>query len=325
MNKKLLIVAGGITLAVLAFALVTTYHGQGDINKVHGLVDIRQAALSFERSGKIQDLYVDEGDKVTVGTVLARLDTKALEHQIAIQEQQCIKAKASLDEMTTGFRVEDINQAKANVKTLENKLELATRTYDRYENLLKSRSISRQQRDDAYFSMKQVKGQLDEAKAVLSKLTKGNRVEDILKAKAEYDGCIANKEYLEYQKNSQSVIKAPFDGVIRTRKNEVGDMSSPSSYVFELSMLDKKRVRVYATQVQLENIKIGAKATVDNSLGQTLEGTVAYISETAMFTPKTVQTEELRASLVYEVRVDVKDPDNHLRLGQPVSVIFNEK
>ncbi len=325
MNKKLLIAAGGITLAVLAFALVTTYQGQGDINKVHGLVDIRQAALSFERSGKIQDLYVDEGDKVTVGTVLARLDTKALEHQIAIQEQQCIKAKASLDEMTTGFRVEDINQAKANVKTLENKLELATRTYDRYENLLKSRSISRQQRDDAYFSMKQVKGQLDEAKAVLSKLTKGNRVEDILKAKAEYDGCIANKEYLEYQKDSQSVIKAPFDGVIRTRKNEVGDMSSPSSYVFELSMLDKKRVRVYATQVQLENIKIGAKATVDNSLGQTLEGTVAYISDTAMFTPKTVQTEELRASLVYEVRVDVKDPDNLLRLGQPVSVIFNEK
>ena len=102
-------------------------------------------------------------------------------------------------------------------------------------------------------------------------------------------------------------------------------MVSPTSTVFELSMLDKKRIRVYATQVQLENIKVGKTATVDNSLGQTIEGTVAYISDTAMFTPKTVQTEELRASLVYEVRVDVEDPDNLLRLGQPVSVIFNDK
>lgn len=325
MNKKHLIIAVTITLIVLIIALFKTYQGQGDINKVHGLVDIRQASLSFERSGKIQDLYVDEGDKVTKGKVLARLDTRALDHQINIQEQQCLKAKANLDEITEGFRVEEINQAKANVTALENKFELASRTYDRYENLLKSHSVSKQQRDDAYFSMKQAKGQLEEAKAVLSKLTKGNRVEDIVKAKAEFDGCIANREYLLYQKNTQSVIKAPFNGVIRTRKNEVGDMASPTSTVFELSMLDKKRIRVYATQVQLENIKVGKTATVDNSLGQTIEGTVAYISDTAMFTPKTVQTEELRASLVYEVRVDVEAPDNLLRLGQPVSVIFNDK
>ena len=316
MNKKHLLIAVAITLIVLIIALFKTYQGQGDINKVHGLVDIRQASLSFERSGKIQDLYVDEGDKVSKGKVLARLDTRALDHQINIQEQQCLKAKANLDEITEGFRVEEINQAKANV---------TSRTYDRYENLLKSHSVSKQQRDDAYFSMKQAKGQLEEAKAVLSKLTKGNRVEDIVKAKAEFDGCIANREYLLYQKNTQSVIKAPFNGVIRTRKNEVGDMASPTSTVFELSMLDKKRIRVYATQVQLENIKVGKTATVDNSLGQTIEGTVAYISDTAMFTPKTVQTEELRASLVYEVRVDVEDPDNLLRLGQPVSVIFNDK
>ena len=130
--------------------------------------------------------------------------------------------------------------------------------------------------------MKQAKGQLEEAKAVLSKLTKGNRVEDIVKAKAEFDGCIANREYLLYQKNTQSVIKAPFNGVIRTRKNEVGDMASPTSTVFELSMLDKKRIRVYATQVQLENIKVGKTATVDNSLGQTIEYTEPLETEDDM-------------------------------------------
>ena len=97
MNKKHLIIAVTITLIVLIIALFKTYQGQGDINKVPGLVDIRQANLSFERSGKIQDLYVDEGDKVTKGKVLARLDTRALDHQINIQEQQCLKAKANLD------------------------------------------------------------------------------------------------------------------------------------------------------------------------------------------------------------------------------------
>lgn len=102
MNKKHLIIAVTITLIVLIIALFKTYQGQGDINKVHGLVDIRQASLSFERSGKIQDLYVDEGDKVTKGKVLARLDTRALDHQINIQEQQCLKAKANLDEITEG-------------------------------------------------------------------------------------------------------------------------------------------------------------------------------------------------------------------------------
>ena len=126
MNKKHLIIAVTITLIVLIIALFKTYQGQGDINKVHGLVDIRQASLSFERSGKIQDLYVDEGDKVTKGKVLARLDTRALDHQINIQEQQCLKAKANLDEITEGFRVEEINQAKANVTALENKFELAS-------------------------------------------------------------------------------------------------------------------------------------------------------------------------------------------------------
>ena len=89
-------------------------------------------------------------------------------------------------------------------------------------------------------------------------------------------------------------------------------------------MTDLKRVRIYLTEEQLPKVKLGSKVIISNANQDTVEGTVGYISDTAMFTPKTVQTEELRASLVYEVRVDVKDLNNILRLGQSVTASFNK-
>lgn len=321
MNKKIIALLG-VSLVTCLAALAYTYQGQGNLTRAHGNVDIRQSSLSFERSGKIRQLFVDEGQKVKQGQILATLDTQDLDHQIKIKLQQCKKSQAALDEMTTGYRQEDINQAKASVDRLENSYKLAVLTYERFQKLFKTKSTSEQQRDDTFFKMEETKGLLNEAKAKYKLLTSGNREEDVLKAQADHDSCKAQLEYLNYQKNGQSVIKAPYDGLIRTRKNEVGDMTSPSSSVFEISVIDKKRVRVYATQVQLQNIKLGSKVSVDDSLGNSIEGQVGYISNTAMFTPKTVQTEDLRADLVYEIRVDVVDKDNVLRLGQPVSVSF---
>ena len=93
----------------------------------------------------------------------------------------------------------------------------------------------------------------------------------------------------------------------------------------ELSVTDKKRVRVYLTERQLPLIRVGTAAFISGADDKKTEGTVAYISDTAMFTPKTVQTEDLRPDLVYEVRVDTNDPDNRLRLGQSVTVEFSEQ
>ncbi len=325
MNKKAILFAFALSAAACLSVLYLRYEGNDDLNKAYGNVDIRQSCLSFERSGRITELLYDEGDAVKKGSVMARLDTLDLEHQIAIARTKESEAKALLDEMTNGYRTEDINQARANVERLRSSLKLATLTNDRYQNLYRSHNASAQDRDQAYYAMSQMKAQLDEALAKYEMMCSGYRQEDIRKAVAQYDNAQKTLSYLDYQKEQQSVIKAPFDGVVRSRKNEIGDMSSMQSCVFELSLTDEKRVRVYLTEKQLPSVKIGNSAQVTTANGDSLTGKIAYISDTAMFTPKNVQTEDLRADLVYELRVDVDDSDNLLRLGQSVTVDFQHE
>lgn len=325
MNKKFIVAFFLLTAAVCGAIMYSKYQGSDELTKAYGNVDIRQSSLSFQRSGRIIKLNFDEGQRVKQGEVLAVLDTEDLNYQIQINEALMRQAKASLDEMVRGYRTEDIKQAGANVKRLEDNLKLATVTNERYQKLYKARSVSAQEKDNAFYSMTQIKAQLDEASAKYKQMLKGYRVEDIEKAQAQYDSTVAQVNYLNYQKDEQSVIKAPYDGVIRTRKSELGDMASPQSSVYELSVIDKKRVRVYLTEKQLPLVKVGAKAYISGVDDNKIEGTVAYISDTAMFTPKTVQTEELRPDLVYEVRVDTNDPENRLRLGQSVTVDFTKE
>lgn len=99
-------------------------------------------------------------------------------------------------------------------------------------------------------------------------------------------------------------------------------MASPSRTIYQLSVADPKWIRAYLTERQLGLVKEGTLATVFTDTVGPVDGTVAFVADTAEFTPKTVQTEDLRASLVYEVRITVRDPENRLRLGQPVTVEF---
>lgn len=322
MNKKVILLAFAFCAVACGSVLYLRYDGNDDLSKAYGNVDIRQSCLSFERSGRIAELLYDEGDAVKKDSIMARLDTLDLEHQIAIAKTQEQEAKALLDEMTNGYRGEEIAQAKSNVERLRHSLSLAKLTNDRYQNLYRSHNASAQDKDQAYYSMSQIKAQLDEALAKYEMMRSGYRAEDIRKATAQHDNAKKKLLYLDYQMAQQSVIKAPFDGVVRSRKNEIGDMSTIQSCVFELSLIDKKRVRVYLTEKQLSLVKIGSSAQVTTSNGERILGKIAYISDTAMFTPKTVQTEDLRADLVYELRVDVEDKDNILRLGQSVTVDF---
>lgn len=119
-----------------------------------------------------------------------------------------------------------------------------------------------------------------------------------------------------------SRIESPVDGVIRSRLLEPGDMASASKRVYEIAVTSPKWVRAYVTETQLGFIKEGAPARITTDTTPAYEATVGYISPEAEFTPKTVQTQDLRTLLVYEVRLTLSDPENKLRLGQPVTVDF---
>ena len=156
MNKKLIVVPFVITAAICAGIMYSKYDGSEALSKAYGNVDIRQSSLAFERSGRIVKLNFDEGQKVKKDEILAVLDTEALNYQIQINEANMRQAKASLDEMVRGYRTEDIKQAGANVKRLEDNLKLATVTNERYQKLYRARSVSAQEKDNAFFGISQM-------------------------------------------------------------------------------------------------------------------------------------------------------------------------
>ena len=322
MLKKIVALIVLLVCACAAAFYLTLDSRDGTRRMLHGTVDIRQSTLAFEIPGRIKHLYADEGDSVSEGTVLAVLDTGDLEHQIKIQKAQCEMDEAALATMRNGYRSEELKMARAQVRTLENTLNFARITNERYQNLYKKNSISAQDKDQAFYKMQETSAQLENAKASLELMTNGYREEEHRKAEANLRKCQESLSYLEYKLNEQSVLKAPFSGQIRSRLREIGDMVLSSSGVFELSLVRDKRVRCYATETQLKDVRVGMEVRIINALGEKKPGHIAYISNTAMFTPRTVQTEELRSDLVWEVRVDFQDEDGAMRLGQPVSVEY---
>jgi len=124
------------------------------------------------------------------------------------------------------------------------------------------------------------------------------------------------------QQLADAVLVAPANTVVRTRLMEPGEMSSPQKPVFSLAVTDPKWIRAYVSEPDLGKVHPGmaASVAVDSFPNRRFEGWVGFVSPVAEFTPKTVQTEELRTSLVYEVRVFVKDPGDDLRLGMPATV-----
>jgi HlyD family secretion protein len=148
----------------------------------------------------------------------------------------------------------------------------------------------------------------------------GPRKEDIAQARAQLDVARASLALLE-QQLVDAQLKSPINAVVRARLLEPGDMASPQRPVFTLAITDPKWVRAYVNETDLPRIRPGMAAQVQiDGMAGPLEGRVGYIASVAEFTPKAVQTEELRSSLVYEIRVLTDDPGDHLRLGMPATV-----
>ena len=320
-KQKLIIIFIAGFIVCIATLVYFSRNGE-DMYTAHGYVDLKASALSFERAGKIDSINVIEGQKVNKGDILAVLNSDELSHQLEITKAKCKAVSAKLSLYERGYRKEEIEQAQANVKKLTENYDLSELSYKRVNELYRSKSISVQEKDNALFNTKMIKAQLDEAKAKLSQMKTGFREEEITQAKAENEGCMAELKMLDYKISEQGVIKAPFTGSIRTSFREEADYVTPSQSVFEIVKTDKKRIAVYATYEQLPFIHTGNKAFIKNGSDKDVEGVVTYISDTAMFTPKTVQTQDLRADLVYEIRVETSDKDDILKFGQPVTVVY---
>lgn len=289
-----------------------------------GNIDLRQADLAFIDSGRIAAVLVDEGAVVKQGQVIARLDTSRLLPQIAAAEAQVAAQTATVQELHNGSRPEEVAQATANVAAAKADADNTRLAYSRLSTLSQSStgsSVTESQVDAARAAMDSAKAQFDVAQQTLALALAGPRAEDVAKGEAQLRATTAQVDLLNQQLKDAD-LAAPADGIIRSRLLEPGEIASPQRPVFSLAIVTPKWVRAYVSEPSLTDVKPGmdATVTVDGDQGRSFTGHVGFISPVAEFTPQSIQTTELRTSLVYEVRVLVDDPDDVLRLGMPATV-----
>ncbi|WP_319583229.1 efflux RND transporter periplasmic adaptor subunit [uncultured Pseudodesulfovibrio sp.] len=316
----LVLLGGGGYLAYWAFC--TECEDTGALT-LYGNVDIRQVNLAFKDSERIRDVLVEEGDIVEPGQKLAQLRTERLEAQIKSVQAGVDAQKFVVIELENGSRPEEVQQALAEEKQALAERNLTKRTFDRQASLLKRGANAQQDLDDAraQYDVAKAKYQVAVQNRIL--MQKGARWEEIASAKSSLNKLEADLDTLNVQL-AESSLYAPTKAVVRSRNLEPGDMASAQSPVFTLGVMTPKWVRTYVPENKLGQIKPGMRgyAVADSWPDRHFEGWVGFISSTAEFTPRAVETPELRTSLVYEVRLNVNDPDNELRLGMPVTVHF---
>jgi len=290
---------------------------------LHGNVDLRQVDLAFNNSERIAAVLVQEGDRVRRGQLLARLDTSRLEPQLAQVEAQAAAQRQVVQRLRNGSRPEEIAQARANVEASKADAINARAQYERWRSAAEisaGRAVRQQDVDNAKAALGVAEAKLVVNQRALELAVAGPRKEDVAENEARLRGSEAQAALLRQQLADSQLI-APVDAVVRTRVMEAGEMASPQKAVFALAITDPKWVRVYVSEPDLGKVRSGMAAwvVVDSFPKRRFDGWIGFISPVAEFTPKSVQTEELRTSLVYEVRVFVKDPADELRLGMPAS------
>ncbi len=297
--------------------------------KLFGNVDVREVTLAFRQSDRISEIFVEEGDSVKNGQLLARLDSRELKLTLEKARSQIKIQEAVLLRLKNGTRPEDLAKIQAQVTAAEKILLDARQHYDRIQKVYDETdgsAITRDELTSARLNYENKAAQLEQAQQSLNLAQAGTRYEEIDEAEAQLQAFRDELARLEFLLTQYDLF-SPTDGVIRSKLLEIGDMASPNAPVFKISLNERKWIRAYVNETDLGKVFEGksAKIFVDSFPNENLIGQIGYISSTAEFTPKTVQTEELRTSLVYEIRVYVEDPNNILRLGMPATVEIDLK
>jgi len=323
--KKRILLIGVLALAAAGIGLwLSQRHTPGDALVLYGNVDLREVDLAFNGSQRVQSVLVQEGDRVRKGEVLARLDVSRLQPQLAQARAQAAAQQAAVARLRHGSRPQEIAQARAGLVLAQAEARQARDNYRRVAALYggsSGRAVSRQSLDDARAQSDVAAARVVVSRKALQLAQLGPRQEDVVQAEALLEGEQARVALLE-QELADAQLRAPLDAVVRSRVVEPGDMASPQKTAFTLAITDPKWVRAYVSESDLGRVRSGMRATVavDSFPGKRFPGWVGFISSVAEFTPKTVQTQELRSSLVYEIRVFVQDPGDELRLGMPATV-----
>lgn len=287
---------------------------------LYGNVDIREVQLAFRQPGRVAQMMFDEGDAVVAGTRMATLDAQPYQEAFAAAEASVRVAQAELAKMRRGLRPQEIIQAQEALNQAQAVARRAERDYVRLSRLLPSKASSQQDVDNARAARDQAIAGVKAAKAALSQAREGFRKEDIAAAEAQLAAAMATRDQAATAL-ADTELFAPSDGTVITRIREPGSMVVSQSAVYNLSLDKPVYVRAYIGETALGRIAPGTPVQVrSDSSKKIYHGQIGFISPRAEFTPKTVETTDLRTDLVYRLRIVVSDADAALRQGMPITI-----
>ena len=286
-----------------------------------GTVEAREINLSFQVGGRIAQLNTDEGQWLEQGAVAAQLDTR--DFQLALQQAEATAdaAKANLDALKAGTRSQEIQVAKANLQKAQSQLHYSQADVKRVSSLIPKKLASEEQLERAQLQYEVALAEVEQAEQQLQLLREGPRKEDIQRAEAEYQARAQAGESARLQLE-HTQLPSPVSGMVTVRLSEAGEVVGAGQPVLRVAELSKPWVRAYLSEPNLGRVRIGQKAqvSIDSFPDRVFEGTLSFISPVAEFTPKTVETRELRVDLVYRVKVQVDNPRGVLKIGMPADV-----
>jgi len=326
MKKKFFrIIIGFFLLVLIGTGIWFFFLRQETVNEqiltLYGNVDIRQVELAFNANERIAQILVEEGASVAKGDILALLETRSLQQMVNRAAAQLAAQREIVTKLENGTRQEEIRKLQAELSAARIEAANAEKNYERLRPLAADNLAAQDQVDDARARAEGSRARVNMAEESLNLAEAGPRQEDIAEARARLEAMKAELDIARKNLEDAHLI-APADAVIENRILQPGDMASPQRPVFTLALINPIWVRAYASQPDLGKIFPGMKAGIhtDSYPGKTYQGWVGYISPTAEFTPKSVETEDVRTDLVYQVRIYACNPQNQLRLGMPATV-----
>jgi HlyD family secretion protein len=290
-----------------------------------GTIEATEADLGFQTGGRVTEVLVREGDAVQGGDQLAKLDHAELTARYQAADAKLAQARALLAELEKGARPQERGQARAGVDAAHRQMEEAQAELTRARKLYEGGAISREDLDRAETAYTVARARAAQAQEQLSLVNVGTRAERITAQRAvvrEAEAMVAQGQAAL----DNTVILAPFPGIITVRHREPGEAVSPGLPVLTLLNQADRWVRIYVREDQVGRVRLGQTASIhsDSNPGKAFRGRVSFIASEAEFTPRNVQTAEERVKLVYAVKVTiVGDQANELKSGVPADVTLD--
>lgn len=283
-----------------------------------GNIEAHESLVSFKVQGRIVELPVEEGQQVDQGALLARLEDADFRQKVAVDQANVRVRNSDLALTMAGTRQQEIRASQQTMMDAQADRDEKQIDNERAQKLYARDEVSAQDRDLAATALKRAEAVFRSAQQRYNEAVEGSRKEDIAIARANLNHAQANLG-LSRVDLGYTVLRAPTGGVITVREAELGEVVSPGTPVVTLADLDHIWLRAYIAETDLGRIHWGQKVTVttDTYPGKLYHGHVSFISSSAEFTPKSVQTYKERVTLVYRVKIDVDNSNHELKPGMP--------